>query len=298
MNVSVEATDLGRRYRRTWALRHCSLQLPTGSVAALVGPNGAAKTTLLHLMIGLLPPTEGSVRVLGWGPREEPELVLARVGFVAQEAPLYRRYSVADMLRLGRSLNRRWDQAHAIDRLRRLGIPLERRVGQLSGGQRAQVALVLVLSKRPEVLLLDEPLASLDPLARRQFLQELLEAATADGLTVVLSSHLVMDMERTCDHLVLLDRGQVRIAGGLEDVLASHRRLVGPRGQQPAAVAGLEVVGRSDSERESTLWVRGGVRELPAGWRSSPVALEELVLTYMSHPGAQAPEGPREVIFA
>src|ERR1700730_2328067 len=118
MNVSVEATDLGRRYRRTWALRHCSLQLPPGPGAALVGPNGAGKTTLLHLMIGLLPPTEGSVRVLGWGPREEPELVLARVGFVAQEAPLYRRYSVADMLRLGRSLNRRWDQAGAMDRLR------------------------------------------------------------------------------------------------------------------------------------------------------------------------------------
>jgi ABC-2 type transport system ATP-binding protein len=296
MTVALEATDLGRRYRHTWALRHCTLQLPAGSVAALVGPNGAGKTTLLHLTTGLLPPSEGRVRVLGWGPREEPQLVLARVGFVAQDAPLYRRYSVADMLRLGRSLNRRWDQAHALARLRRLGIPLERKVGQLSGGQRAQVALALVLAKRPEMLLMDEPLASLDPLARRQFLRELLDASTAEGLTVVLSSHLVVDMERTCDHLVLLDAGRVRLAGSIEDLLAAHRRLVGPRETARDGFSGLQVVGRSDSDRETTLWVRGEVRELPPGWRSSPLALEDLVLTYLFHPTAAVPERREEVI--
>ncbi len=299
MKLSLEASDLGKRYRRTWALRHCSLTIPAGRIAALVGPNGAGKTTLLHLATGLLRPTEGSVRLLGWRPRDEPELILARIGFVAQDTPLYRRWSVRDMLRLGRELNRRWDGAAAETRLRRLGIPLERRVGQLSGGQRAQVALALALGKRPELLLLDEPLASLDPLARRQFLQELLDATVADGLTVLLSSHLIADLERTCDHMVVLDQGRIRLADGIEELLASHRLLVGPRTPAADRLPGLEVVARSDSERETSLWVRGPVRELPPGWRAETLALEDLVIAYLSEPVAPAAaERVEEVVGA
>jgi ABC-2 type transport system ATP-binding protein len=288
MNVCLEVTDLGKRYRGAWALRHCSLAIPTGSIAALVGPNGAGKSTLLHLATGLLRPTEGSVSLLGWSPRHQRELVLARFGFVAQDTPLYRPYSVRDTLRLGRALNRRWDDAAATARLRRLGIPLGRRVGQLSGGQRAQVALALALAKRPELLLLDEPLASLDPVARRQFLQELMDAAVADGLTVLLSSHLIGELERTCDRLVLLDQGRVRVTGGIEELLAAHRLLVGPRTPAAEHLPGLEVLARSDGARETSLWVRGEVQGLPAGWRAAPLALEDLVIAYLSPSGTPA----------
>jgi len=210
---------------------------------------------------------------------------------VAQDTPLYRRYSVRDTLHLGRALNRRWDDEAAVARLRRLGIPMDRRVGQLSGGQRAQVALALALAKRPELLLLDEPLASLDPVARRQFLQELMDAAVADGLTVLLSSHLIGELERTCDRLVVLDQGRVRIAGTIEEMLASHRLLVGPRAAAEH-LPGLEVVARSDSDRETSLWVRGEVQSLPSGWRASPLVLEDLVIAYLSPSGAVAAPAP------
>jgi ABC-2 type transport system ATP-binding protein len=288
MTLCLEATGLGMRFWRTWALRDCTLRLPAGRITALVGPNGAGKTTLLHLAMGLLRPTEGGIRVLGWDPLENPEIVLARLGFVAQDTPLYRRYSSRDLLRLGRALNRRWDQAAATDRLRRLAIPLDRPVGRLSGGQRAQVALALALAKRPEMLLLDEPLASLDPLARRQFLQELMDGATADGLAVVLSSHLIADLERVCDHLVVLGAGRVRLAGDIDGVVEEHRLLVGPR--DAALPAGVEVVAAEHAQRQVTLWVRGEPRDLSAGWRVSPLSLEDVVLAYLS-----AAEQPLEV---
>ena len=293
MTVCLEAAGLGMRYRSTWALRGCDLRIPAGRITALVGPNGAGKTTLLHLAVGLLRPTEGSVRVLGWIPAAEPDLVLARLGFVAQDTPLYRRYSVAETLRLGRALNRRWDEAAATDRLRRLRIPLDRRVGRLSGGQRAQVALAL--AKRPELLLLDEPLASLDPLARRQFLQELMDAVAGDGLAVVLSSHLVAELERVCDHLVLLDGGRVRLAGDIEGVVAEHRLLVGPR--EAARPAGVHVVAAEQAQRQTTLWVRGEPPDLAAGWGVSPLSLEDVVLAYLAGPapGEAAPEAAVEV---
>src|SRR5262245_41772091 len=189
MTAAVVATGLGKRYRGRWGLRDCTLEIPKGRVVALVGPNGAGKTTLLHLATGILRPSAGSVSVLGSTPGADATL-LSRVGFVAQDVPLYRNLSVADTLEFGRRLNSRWDQSLAVERLERLGIPLRDRVGELSGGQRAQVALALALGKRPELLLLDEPLASLDPLARREFLQVLMEGVAEHGLTVVLSSHL------------------------------------------------------------------------------------------------------------
>ncbi len=199
MIAPIEATGLGKRYGRTWALRDCSIRVPAGKIVGLVGPNGAGKTTFIHLVAGLLRPTCGEVRVFGRSPEADALLLLDRVGFVAQDAPLYSTFSVADMLQFGRRLNRRWDQAAAEDRMRRLHIPPDRRIGQLSGGQRSQVALALALGKRPELLLLDEPVARLDPLARREFMQGLTEAVADEQISVLLSSHLVADLERVCD---------------------------------------------------------------------------------------------------
>ena len=188
MSVAVETHGLGKRYGSHWALRDCSLNIPEGSVTALVGPNGAGKTTLLHMAIGLTRPSAGDVRVLGWSAREQPQLVLPRVGFVAQDHPLYKGFRLDELLTLGRKLNARWDDELARERVERLGIPLTQKIAKLSGGQQAQVALTLALAKRPELLVLDEPVAALDPLARRTFLQGLMEAVADGGLTTVLSS--------------------------------------------------------------------------------------------------------------
>jgi ABC-2 type transport system ATP-binding protein len=166
MNV-IEAARLGRRYRTTWALRDCTLAIPAGRVAALAGPNGAGKTMLMHMAVGLVAPTEGRVTVLGGRPAGSRE-ALARVAFVAQDVPLYRHLPVQDMMRLARVLNAgRWDEARAARRLAAMDIPLRRKVGKLSGGQQAQVALTIALARRPELLVLDEPLAPLDPLANQ-----------------------------------------------------------------------------------------------------------------------------------
>jgi len=226
---ALETSALGKRYHSLWALRDCTLAVPAGSVTALVGPNGAGKTTLLQLAVGLSEPSEGRVLVFGASPREEPREVLPRIGFVAQDHPLYRGFRLRELLKLGAALNPRWDDELARERLGRLGLPLGRKTGTLSGGQQAQVALTLALAKRPELLLLDEPVASLDPLARREFLQSLMEAVADGGLTVVLSSHILADLERVCDHLVILSRSTVQLAGPIEEIVASHRVLTGVR---------------------------------------------------------------------
>jgi ABC-2 type transport system ATP-binding protein len=279
--AAVETQALGRRYGRTWALRDCSLTIPAGSVTALVGPNGAGKTTLLHLLVGLSDATAGDVSVLGWSPREHPLLVLPRVGFVAQDHPLYRNFRLAEMLTLGSKLNTRWDDGLARERLQRLGLPLDDKVGALSGGQQAQVALTLALAKRPELLVLDEPVASLDPLARREFLQSLMEAVADGGLTVVLSSHILADLERVCDHLVLLRSGGVQLAGPIEEIVAARRILIGPR-QDPAAVARVHrLIRERHSERQTTLLVRADGHVYDACWQVEDVDLEEIVLAYL-----------------
>ncbi|HEX6547824.1 MAG TPA: ABC transporter ATP-binding protein [Candidatus Dormibacteraeota bacterium] len=292
MIAAIEASAVSKRFGATWALHQCSIRLPAGKVIGLVGPNGAGKTTFLHLAAGLARPTEGEVKVLGRSP-EQQLLLLDRVGFVAQETPLYPSFTVAAMLRFGRALNRRWDQRGAEARLNALGIGLNRRVGQLSGGQRAQVALAVALGKRPEMLLLDEPVARLDPLARREFLQGLAEAAAGDGMSVVLSSHLVADLERVCDYLVILAGGQFQASGEIDELLAAHHLLVGPRladGQQPP---GVEVVRAHHTDRQSSFWVRGPLPYLPAGWRREPLALEELVIAYLAAPEAGALPAPQ-----
>jgi ABC-2 type transport system ATP-binding protein len=272
--------DLGKRYGRQWALRDCSLVLPAGRVGALVGPNGAGKTTLLQLAVGLAAPSAGSVAVFGAVPRQQPLHVLPRVGFVAQDQPLYRRFSVAEMLTVGRVLNARWDASMARMRLARLGIPLDKKVGALSGGQRAQVALALALAKRPELLLLDEPVASLDPLARREFLQALVEAAQT-GVTVLLSSHIIADLERICDYLIILSASRVQLAGDISSLLAQHHLLAGPRAEVEMAARDHTVVQAGHLGQKATLLVRGSA---PAGFPSETahaVSLEELVLAYL-----------------
>ena len=204
MNEVLRTENLGKRYGASWALKGCSFSLMPGQVTALVGPNGAGKSTLLELAIGLISPSEGDIQVLGASPTREADKVLPRVGFAAQEHPLYRGFSVEDTLRMGKLLNKRWDDDYARRRIAQLGLPLKKKVGQLSGGQQAQVALTLAVSKRPELLLLDEPIAAFDPLARREFLQALMETVAETGAAVLLSSHILGDLERVCDSMLLL----------------------------------------------------------------------------------------------
>jgi ABC-2 type transport system ATP-binding protein len=289
MSFSIQMTGLGKRFGKQWALRHCTLDLPAGSVAALVGPNGAGKTTLIQLVVGLTSPTTGAIHVLGDQPGPDSQASVARIGYVAQDHPLYRRFSVADMLTMGRKLNQRWDDDLARRRLDQLGIPLEKATGKLSGGQQAQVALVLALAKRPELVVLDEPLASLDPLARREFLQTLMDAAVEDGLTILLSSHILADLERVCDFLVILAGGKIQLAGEIDRIVTSHKRLTGPRGD-PAAVERVHhVIQARDTERQTSLLVRANGHLFDASWQVSDVDLEEVVLGYLGRPGSGDP---------
>jgi len=220
MNI-VEASGLGKRYGRTWALRECTLGIPAGRVAALVGPNGAGKTTLLNLAVGLTAPSAGAVTVLG-GRRAGSPAALDGIAFVAQDTPLYKNLSVADMIYVTRSLNRRFDQRYARARLGELGIPPKRKAGKLSGGQQAQLALTLALARRPWLLVLDEPVAALDPVARHDFMATVLAAASADGVSVLLSSHVLTELERVASYLVLMSRGRIQLAGEVDDLLAAH----------------------------------------------------------------------------
>jgi ABC-2 type transport system ATP-binding protein len=284
---ALETESLGKRYGRAWALRECTLQLPVGRVAALVGPNGAGKTTLLHLAVGLLRPSAGEVRVFGRDPRMRPLEVLSRVGFVAQDTPLYRGFSVADLLAYGHHTNSLWDQQAALERLTALEIPLDRPVGKLSGGQQAQVALALALAKCPDLVLLDEPLASLDPLARRDFLRVVMQATTTNRLTVLFSSHILSDLERVCDYLIILSAARVQLAGDIDEIVASHKRLIGPR-QETAAVASVHhVVEEQHTERQTMLLVQVNGPVFAPSWQVRDVSLEDIVLAYLG----QSPDG-------
>ena len=281
MGVVIQTTALGKQYRRTWALRDCTLAIPEGRVVGLVGPNGAGKTTLLRLAVGLLAPTRGTISVLGERPAAGPAQ-LARVGFVGQDTPAYARMSVADHLRLGAWLNPAWDDEMARRRIGQVGLDPRQRAGSLSGGERAQLALTLALAKRPELLILDEPVASLDPLARREFLRGLMEAVAEHGVSVVLSSHLVADLERVCDYLVVLVASRIRIAGEVSALLASHHRLSGPRRAPGALPAGQEIVEESHTDKQSILLVRASEPIHDPAWTVTRVSMEDLVLAYLS----------------
>jgi ABC-2 type transport system ATP-binding protein len=283
MNTAIEASGLGKRYGRHQALADCTLTVPAGRVAGLVGPNGAGKSTLLQLAAGLLDPTAGEITVLGERPGGT-SAQLARVGFVAQDAPVYGGLSVAGHLRMGAWLNDGWDSELAARRISQLGLDLRQRAGSLSGGQRAQLALTLATAKRPELLLLDEPVASLDPLARREFLRDLMETVAEHQVSVVLSSHLITDIERVCDYLIVLTASRVRLAGETEALLATHHRLSGPRRDPRMLPASWEVIEESHVGKQTTLLVRTSEPVLDPAWTVRPVSLEDLVLAYMSQP--------------
>ena len=290
MNI-VEASGLGKRYGGTWALRECNLAIPAGHVAALVGPNSAGKTTLLNLAVGLAAPTAGGITVLSGRPAGSPA-ALGGIAFVAQDTPLYKNFSAADMLHLTRNLNWHFDQAYAEARLAELGIPLKRKAGGLSGGQQAQLALTLALARRPRLLLLDEPVAMLDPVARHDFMATVLTAAAEDGVSVLLSSHVLAELERVADYLILLSRGRVQVAGEVDDLLAGHRVLTGPAAEA-GRYAEWPVVHVRRGETQAHLLVRAGADDpVPPGWEAHPVGLEELALAYLREPGAAALPGP------
>ncbi|HTV99330.1 MAG TPA: ABC transporter ATP-binding protein [Streptosporangiaceae bacterium] len=284
MSAVVKTRGLSKQYRAVAALRDCTITVPVGRISALIGPNGAGKTSLLRLLAGLALPTAGDVSVLGTAPRQDPAF-LADIGFLAQEIPLYRRMSAADHILMGAHLNPRWDAASVRQRLDGLKIPLRQPTGTLSGGQRAQVALALTLAKRPRLLLLDEPVAALDPLARRNFLATMADAVAAGGLTVMLSSHLVADIERVCDHLIQLSASRVQLCGDIDELLASHKVLVGPRKDTGPIERAHSVVQVTRTPRQTTLLIRQGGPVIDPAFEASDVSLEELVLGYMSKDG-------------
>jgi ABC-2 type transport system ATP-binding protein len=287
----IEASGLGKRYGSTRALCDCSLAVPAGHVTALVGPNGAGKSTLLNLAVGLSAPSEGGLTVLG-GRRPGSPAALDGIAFVAQDTPLYKNLSAADMLHLTRNLNRHFDQTYAQARLGELGIPLKRKAGRLSGGQQAQLALTLALARRPRLLLLDEPVAMLDPIARHDFMATVLTAAVDDGLSVLLSSHVLAELERVADYLILMSQGQVQVAGEVDDLLAGHRMLTGPAAEA-ATYTERPVVHVRRAEAQAHLLVRAAADDpVPSGWETHPVGLEELALAYLRQPGAAALPGP------
>jgi ABC-2 type transport system ATP-binding protein len=289
--TAIETQQVGKRYGRSWALRDCTLSVPAGRVVALVGPNGAGKSTLLNMAVGLTAPTAGRISVLDGAAAGSPG-ALDRIAFVAQDVPLYPHLSVADTLRLVASLANRWDEADARRRLAALNIPLPRKVGKLSGGQQAQVALAVALARHPELLILDEPVARLDPLARHDFMAALMASVVEDGTSVVLSSHVVAELERVCDYLIVLAVGRVQVAGDVDTLLATHHVLTGPTAEVESVTASYDVVLTQRAGRQSTLLVRAAHLAPPPGWRVDPTNLEELVLSYLRVPEATALPGP------
>jgi ABC-2 type transport system ATP-binding protein len=289
MNV-IETSGLGKRYGGSWALRECTLAIPAGHVAALVGPNGAGKSTLLNLAVGLSAPSAGGITVLG-GRLAGSSAALDGIAFVAQDTPLYKNLSVADMIYVTRNLNRRFDQPYAKARLDELGIPPRRKAGKLSGGQQAQLALTLALARRPRLLVLDEPVAMLDPVARHEFMATVMTATAADGVSVVLSSHVLSELERVADYLILLSRGRVQLAGEVDALLVSHRLLTGP-GAEVDQYAGRPVVHAGRVDAQANLLVQATADDpVPPGWTARAASLEELALAYLRAPGAVALHG-------
>jgi ABC-2 type transport system ATP-binding protein len=280
-DVALEASGLGKRYGRSWGLQDCSLQLPRGRVAALVGSNGAGKSTLLRMAAGITHPTAGTIRVLGRNPEQQAVDVLRRIGYLDQERPIYPYFRVEEMLRVGRGLNPTWDDMGARAYLKDLDISLRSKVGRLSLGQQAQVALALCLAKRPELLLLDEPVAALDPLAREQLMSVLLRSVADEGTTVLMSSHVMSDLEAVCDFIVILYQSRVALADDLEHLLASHRLLVGARRDDSVIPDGAVVVSRTDTERQSSWLVRTERPVVDPTWEVLEPTLTEIVLAYL-----------------
>jgi ABC-2 type transport system ATP-binding protein len=295
MNV-IDTCELGKRYGKSWALRDCTLSLPAGHLAALVGPNGAGKSTLMNMAAGLTVPTAGTVTVLGGHPAGSPA-ALNGVAFVAQDAPVYKNLSAGDMLHLTRNLNQRFDTPFARARLADLGIPLGKKAGRLSGGQQSQLALTLALARRPRLLILDEPLAALDPIARQDFLAAVMTAMADDGVSVLLSSHQVAELERVADFLIVLSRARLQLAGEVDDLLAGHRLLTGPTAEADEYAGRLTVVQTRRGDAQTHLLARTGdtPAPVPPGWESHQVSLEEVVMAYLRSPGVSEPAAPSRI---
>jgi len=286
MTDALSAEGLTKKYGGRTALSDCTLSVPAGRVVGLVGPNGAGKSTLLQLACGLLDPTAGRIEVLGTTPMSGTR----QVGFVAQDTPVYAALTVAEHLRIGARLNPSWDAALAERRIAQVGLDPSQKAGKLSGGQRAQLALTVAAAKRPDLLLLDEPVAALDPLARRGFLQGLMELTAEQGISVIMSSHLVADLERVCDYLIVLVASRVRVAGDVDELLATHHRLVGPRRDPAELGAGRAMVEQSHTDVQSTLVVRSTAPIDDPSWRVDRLNLEDIVLAYMSGAATAAPQ--------
>ncbi|EFL26933.1 ABC transporter, ATP-binding protein [Streptomyces himastatinicus ATCC 53653] len=281
---ALEATGLGRKYRRGWALRDVAFRLPAGCVCALVGPNGSGKSTLLSLAADLLAPTTGILRIFGHAP-SAPE-ARARIAFVAQDKPLYPRFTVADTLRLGRELNPRWDQRAAERVVAEADVPLAARVGSLSGGQRTCVALALALGKRAELLLLDEPMSDQDPLRRRRMMGALMAEAAEHGTTVVISTHVLAELDGVCDHLLLIGDGRIRLAGESDAIQSAHRLITGARDGLDPGAGGHTVVERRTTGRQLTALVRSATAPVGDGWIVREPSLEDVLLGYLRSPDA------------
>jgi ABC-2 type transport system ATP-binding protein len=289
MTPILETKGLGKRYGRRQALTDCGLSVPRGRVVGLVGPNGAGKSTLLQLACGLIKPSSGTITVLGSRPAASAEQ-LAKVGFVAQDTPVYAGLSVADHLRMGARLNPAWYEPLARRRIAQIGLDRAQKAGRLSGGQRAQLALTVAVAKRPELLIFDEPAAALDPLARRGFLENLMEFIADLGASAILSSHALSDVKRVCDYLIVLADSRVQLAGDVSELLKSHRRLIGARGAFDSPPPGLELVHADYTPQASTVIVRADGPPPSGPWKVEDVDLEDLVLAYMNRasvPGAR-----------
>jgi len=286
MSSAIEASGLGRAYGSRWALQDCTLDIPAGHVTGLVGPNGAGKTTLLNLATGMLRPSAGSIRVLGGVPGQGTAQ-LRKVGFVAQETPVYAGLSVADHLKMGRRMNARWDPELAADRIRELKLDPRHKAGRLSGGQRAQLALTMALARRPELLILDEPVASLDPLARREFLERLADSTAGTGMSVVMSSHLVSDLERICDYVVVLVASRIQVAGPVAELLAAHYLVSGPSSETAALPGDTEIVSGARNLGQTTALVRAAAAPQHRAWTVTRPNLEDVILAYLSRAGAK-----------
>ncbi|HXR50200.1 MAG TPA: ABC transporter ATP-binding protein [Verrucomicrobiae bacterium] len=285
--AAIQTKELGKRYGSFWALENCNISVPEGSVSALVGPNGAGKSTLLKLLVGLSSSSTGEGEVLGKAPVQHEDF-LTDIGYLAQEIPLYKSFNAADHITMGQHLNKNFDKKFIVKRLKELGIPLDRPVGKLSGGQRAQVALALALAKKPKLLLLDEPVAALDPLARHDFLASLSQAVADGGLTVVMSSHLLADLERVSDHVIVLASGKTQLCDDIETVLQDHKLIVGPREHAKNLGDGISVIHETHTVKQSTLLVRlSHGAKLPNHWQQHEPNIEEIILAYMG----QAKEG-------
>jgi ABC-2 type transport system ATP-binding protein len=293
-DLAIETVGLGKRYGNVWALQDCSIEVPCGRVSGLVGANGAGKTTLMRLLAGLGTPTTGHAIVDGRQPADERSF-LRSIAYLAQEVPLYRRWNAQDHLDLGAHMNEVWDETVSLDRLRSLQIPLDRPMAALSGGMRAQVALALALAKRPRVLLLDEPVAALDPLARREFLGSLAAAVSEGDVTVLLSSHLLADLERVCDHLVLLAGARTVICAEIDDLLSSHKVLSAPPRDTRAVERDHHVIAITRTKREISLTVKLDGPLLDPAWRVDDIGLEDIVLAYLSE-HTPANTGLREMV--